>query len=200
MMVLSEETTVAREALPLAELRDHLRLGTGFAEEGLQDGLLESYLRAALAAIEARIGKVLMARRFLWVLEDWRDPVAQALPVAPVRSIETVELVDASGEVLTVDPERYRLAVDAHRPRLAARGMLLPSAPADGRVRVRFDAGFGPDWADVPVDLRQAVILLAGEFYERRSEMGLREAGLSFGVMALIEKWRTVRVLGGGAA
>ena len=199
-MVLSEETTVAREALPLAELRDHLRLGTGFAEDGLQDGLLESYLRAALAAIEARIGKALLARRFQWSLDDWRDPVAQALPVAPVRAIEAIELVDAGGGVVTVDPARYRLAEDAHRPRLAARGMLLPTVPADGQVRVRFEAGFGPDWTDVPVDLRQAVILLAGEFYERRSEMGLRESGLSFGVMALIEKWRTVRVLGGGTA
>lgn len=199
-MVLSEETTVPREALPLAELRDHLRLGTGFTEDGLQDGLLESYLRAAIAAVEARIGKALMARRFLWVLEDWRDPVAQALPVAPVRVIEAVELLDASGGVVTVDPARYRLAEDAHRPRLAARGLLLPPVPLDGQVRLRFEAGFGSDWADVPVDLRQAVILLAGEFYERRSEMGLREAGLSFGVMALIEKWRTVRVLGGGAA
>ncbi len=199
-MVLSEETVVAREALPLMELREHLRLGTGFAEDGMQDGLLESYLRAAMAAIEARIGKALLARRFLWALEDWRDAAAQALPVAPVRAIEAVELVDAAGGVVTVDPARYRLAEDAHRPRLAARGLLLPAVPVDGQVRVRFEAGFGPDWSDVPVDLRQAVILLAGEFYERRSEMGLREAGLSFGVMALIEKWRTVRVLGGGAA
>ena len=108
-MVLSEETVVAREALPLVELREHLRLGTGFAEDGMQDGLLESYLRAAMAAIEARIGKALLARRFLWALEDWRDAAAQALPVAPVKAIEAVELVDAAGAVVTVDPARYRL-------------------------------------------------------------------------------------------
>lgn len=199
-MMLSEETAVAREALPLAELRDHLRLGTGFAEDGLQDGLLESYLRAAITAIEARIGKVLMTRAFLWVLEDWRDASAQALPVAPVSEVISVVVTDAAGGSVTVDPGRYRLVADLQRPRLAARGLLLPSVPEGGRAEVRFEAGFGPAWRDVPVDLRQAVILLAGEFYERRSEMGLREAGLSFGIMALIEKWRTVRVLGGGAA
>lgn len=45
-------------------LKDHLRLGSGFADDGMQDGLIEGYLRAAMAAIEGRIGKVLLARRF----------------------------------------------------------------------------------------------------------------------------------------
>jgi len=72
--------------------------------------------------------------------------------------------------------------------------------PSDGRVEVVFDAGFGVAWAAVPADLAQAVLLLAAEFYERRHEAGLRASGLPFGVVTLIERWRTVRVLGGGAA
>ncbi len=199
-MMLSEEAPIAVAALPIRELRDHLRLGSGFAEDGLQDGLVEAYLRAALAAIEGRIGKILIARGFRWVLEDWRDREAQALPVAPVQSVTSVTLIDASGAATVIASAAYRLITDAHRPKLAAKGTSLPSVPADGRVEVVFVAGFGSGWVDVPADLRQAVLLLAAEYYENRNEMGLREQGLPFGIMALIERWRTVRVLGGGTA
>ena len=50
-MMLVEQTTVPTAALPVAEFKDHLRLGTGFADDGVQDDVLETYLRAAIATI-----------------------------------------------------------------------------------------------------------------------------------------------------
>jgi uncharacterized phiE125 gp8 family phage protein len=197
-MMLVEQAAVPTAALPVAELKAHLRLGSGFADDGFQDVLVEGYLRAAIAAIEGRTAKMLILRRFLWTIEDWRDAEAQALPVAPVAALVSVNLIDAAGQPTLVAPDRYRLVADLHRPRIAARGLLLPAAPADGRIEVEFDAGFG-DWAAVPEDIGQAVFLLAGEFYDRRHEGGLdAPAGLPAAVTALIERWRTVRVLGGG--
>ena len=52
----------------------------------------------------------------------------------------------------------------------------------------------------LPVDLAQAVMLLAAEYYEHRHDAGVRSGGLPFDVVTLIERWRTVRVLGGGGA
>ena len=52
----------------------------------------------------------------------------------------------------------------------------------------------------VTADLAQAVMLLAAEYYEHRHDAGVRSGGLPFDVVTLIERWRTVRVLGGGAA
>ena len=110
-MMLTEETAVPQAALPVEEMKDHLRMGSGFADDGLQDGLIETYLRAALAAIEGRIGKMLFQRRFLWVLDCWRD-AEQALPVSPVSGIVSVTLVGAcgtcpaSGQTLKVGIER----------------------------------------------------------------------------------------------
>ena len=40
-------------ALPVAEFRDHLQLGSGFADDGMQDSVLIAQLRAALAAVQA---------------------------------------------------------------------------------------------------------------------------------------------------
>lgn len=199
-MMLIEQTTVPPAALPVQALKEHLRLGTGFADDAMQDGLVESYLRASLAAIEGRIGKALIARRFLLTLENWRGLAAQALPLAPVSAVISVTLFDEAGLATVVAPSRYRLVVDTHRPRLAAAGAALPVIPMDGRVEVVFDAGFGPGWSAVPHDLAQAVMLLAAEYYEHRHEAGTRAGGLPKGVQALIERWRNVRVLGGGAA
>ena len=198
-MMLIEQTSVPLAALPVQILKDHLRLGTGFADEGVQDGLVESHLRAAIAAIEARIGKALLARQFKLVLGDWRNAAAQALPVAPVSAIASVTLVDAAGGQQVVAPARYRVQPDRHRPKLAGVGMLLPAVPVDGQVEIVFTAGFGADWAAVPADLAQAVLLLAAQFYETRHE-GASQGGVPLAVQALIEKWRNVRVLGGGEA
>lgn len=197
-MMLTELAAVPGAALPIQGFKDHLRLGSGFSDEALQDNLLESYLRAAIGAIEARIGKMLLQREFLWVLECWRNGTEQALPVAPVSAIASVTLSDAAGEGTVIPSTRYRLVQDLHRPRLVGKGALLPTVPTDGQISVRFDAGFGPAWADVPVDLQQAVLLLASEFYEHRHDDNAQAAGLPFGVVTLIERWRNVRILGGG--
>ena len=199
-MMLTEVSSVALAALPVQGLKDHLRLGTGFADGAMQDGLIESYLRAALAAIEGRTGKAILQRRFKLVLDQWRSAEEQALPVAPVVAIESVTLVAADGSSTVVQPAAYRLAADFQRPKLAAVGYLLPNVPTDGRGEIVFDAGFGAGWAQVPADLQQAVMLLAGQYYEQRNDFAGAVAGLPQPVQALIERWRTVRVLGGGAA
>lgn len=199
-MMLTELTTVSLAALPIQGFKDHLRLGSGFTDNGLQDGLLERHLRAAIAAIEGRIGKTLLTKRLKLTLNDWRGRDEQPLPVAPVTALVSVALIDAADVIIVLDPARYRLIADQQRPKLRGLGLSLPTVPNDGRAEVVFDAGFGPVWADIPPDLAQAVLLLAAEYYEIRHEVDARVAGLPFAVQTLIERWRNVRVLGGGAA
>lgn len=196
-MMLTELTPIGESALPVQALKDHLRLGTGFSDDDLQDGLLGAHLRAALATIEGRTAKVLLQRRFLWQTERWRSRQAQALPVAPVTSVVSVALVSGSEAPVPLPPGTWQLEPDLHRPKLAATGLLLPEVPMNGRAEVVFDAGFAPDWGGLPPDLAHAVLLLAAEYYEARHNAP-QAAGLPGPVLALIERWRTVRVLGGG--
>lgn len=198
-MVLEETGAVPGAVLPVAALADHLRLGTAFQGDTAQAGLLEGYLRAAVAAVEGRIGKALLARGFRLVLADWRGEGAQPLPVAPVSAVTEVALVDGAGARVVLEAARFRLERDMHRPKLVAVSGALPAIPAGGRVEVAFAAGFGAVWADVPGDLRQAVMLLAAQYFEARHDAGDGVAGLPVAVQALIERWRTVRILGGGA-
>lgn len=195
--MLIEETAVPDAVLPVAEFRAHLRLGTGFGDESLQDPVLRSFLRAAMAAIEARTGKVLITRPFSWTLTAWRDPAGQTLPVAPVSDVTGVEIVDRAGTTDILDPVTYRLVQDSQRPRLQPVATVLPRVPQGGSVVVYFDAGFGPGWQDLPADLAQAVLLLAAHYYEFRNETTLSDGCMPFGVTSLIERYKVMRLFAG---
>lgn len=197
-MLLTEQTAVPGAALPLQEFKDHLRLGTGFADDTVQDLLAESYLRAAMSTIEGRTGKAMIARDFLLRLNYWRDDLSQSLPMAPVSAITALTLRDAAGLATVIGTDRYRLVPDLHRPKIAGRGTGLPGIPADGSAEITFTAGFGLGWNDVPGDLAQAVFLLAADFHENRHEGSSLRTALPPVVRGLIARWRTVRVLGGG--
>lgn len=196
-MVLVELTTVQAEVLPVLEFSSHLHLGTGFADDGAQNAVLEAYLRAAMAAIETRIGKALIARNFSWQLTSWRSGDMQGLPVAPISQILAVKVVDRTGSETLISPEAYDLVKDSQRPVLQARGAALPSIPAGGTAEIEFTAGYGAGWADLPVDLAQAVFLLGAHYYENRRGEGGRDELIPFGVLALIEAYRSIRILGG---
>jgi len=197
--MLSEVTTIADAALPVVQFRSHLRLGSGFGEDDLQDELLKGFLRAAVAAIEARTGKILLARDFSWVVHAWSDPEGARLPVAPVSAVTGVVLVDAAAAEVAVDPSRYWLEQDSQRPVLRPVGVLLPTIPTAGHARIALSAGMAADWGGLPADLGQAVLLLAAHYYAYREETALVAGCMPFGVSSLIERYRVVR-LGSGAA
>ncbi|WP_273689144.1 head-tail connector protein [Ketogulonicigenium vulgare] len=168
-MMLVEETTVDDAALPVAALGAFLRLGSGFGTDGLQDDLLRAFLRAALAAIEGRINKILIARSFAQQMTS-----GQALAVGPLRAVLSVT-VDG-----TAQP--YALA-----------GTTI-TAPTTAKLTVRYDAGLADDFAALPADLQQAVLMLAAHYYEYRQDPALDGACMPFGVSALTERYRTLRL------
>ena len=198
--MLIEETTLPDAALPVEEFKAHLRLGTGFGDGDLQDPVLQGFLRAAMAAIEARTGKVLIERAFSWTLTRWRAAGGQPLPVAPVREVTQLVLRNRDEEEEVIAPAMYRLEPDTHRPVLRPVGNMLPAVPEGGVAEVQLSAGFAPDWAGLPADLGQAVLLLAAHYYEYRHETALGEGCMPFGVTSLIERYRTVRLMAGGGA
>lgn len=194
-MILTELTSILTAQLPIALLRDHLRLGTGFADDGHQDALLEAYLRAAISAVEGRTGVVLLSKDMSWGLTAWRHYDKQCLPVRPVNSISEVKLVDVVGGETVVDPLSYRLVPDDQGPYLAANGLALATIPVNGSVEIDFNAGYGAVWDDVPADLARAVIMLAADFYENRASQDA--TSLPSGILALLERFRPIRVFGG---
>lgn len=189
-MTVQEQTQVADEALPVARFRAHLRLGTGFSDDAVQDGLLAGFLRAAMAAIEGRTGKALMTRNFLAVVERWNTPTAHELTPAPVASVTNVVVEDARGG----EVEYVGLSLRSGTAKLVAQTGQLPQIPHGGQARIAFTAGYGASFDDVPADLAQAVMLLAAHYYEYRDETALSSGCMPFGVTALIDRYRPIRL------
>lgn len=196
-MILTELSSISSAALPFYELKNHLRMGTGFAEDDLQDPLLEAYLRAAISCLESRLGIAILARDFMWQLTAWRDLTVQSLPLRPVSAVVDLTIYDATGAGQTANSDQYRLVQDSQQPQLEATETCLPRIPTGGSAELTLSCGFAADWTDLPPNLAQAVLLLAAHFYEHRSTAPMGETYLPLGVLALIEPYRAIR-LGGG--
>ena len=200
-MMLVEETSLPEAALPVEALKRHMRLGTGFAEDDLQDVLLASFLRAALSAIEGRTGKALLQRSFSLTLNAWASSDRQPLPIAPVVSITQVsitrfEIGDQEPQeiVQILDPQRYRLEMDRQTPCLRGRGAQLPALFADSSARVEFVAGMAQTFEELPADIAQAVLMLAAHYDEYRAELALGRGCMPFGVTSLIARYCPIRM------
>ncbi|WP_099823900.1 head-tail connector protein [Oceaniglobus indicus] len=191
-MNLVEKTAIPTEMLPIAGFRDHLRLGTGFGDDGLQDPVLESCLRAALASCEAYCAKAILAREFLLTIAEWRDLSRLVLPLAPVVAVTRLAIFDRAGHEAVVPAEGYRLIRDDHRPLLISAGYSLPRIPLAGRAEVGFSAGYAA-FSQVPADMAKAVLMLTASFYEARDG---GEAGMPDAVVMLLSRHRPMR-LGG---
>ncbi|UWR21044.1 hypothetical protein [Sulfitobacter sp. S190] len=192
--MLIEETSVPDAALPVEAFKAHMRMGSGFGTQDVQHEVLRGFLRAAMAAIEARTGKALMRRTFRWTLAGWSDATAQSIPVAPVGEIAQLALISRTGMATVVDPAVYWLERDGHSPRIRPTGTALPGPEKGGELRVQLVAGFASDWAGLPGDLQQAVLMLAAHFYEYRHDTALSDGCMPFGVTSLIERFRMMRL------
>ena len=196
-MNLTEFSPLLSAELPLAEFSEHMRLGSGFIDDGAQNTLLESCLRAAMGAIEARTKKILITRRFNLILSTWRlEAGAQALPISPVTTLIQLKIYEQDGSFEVILPSQYGLLNDGQRPRLFPKTGGLPQIAPNGYAQIIFFAGFG-DWSKVPADLRQAMLMLAASYYENRDAMVSGAGQMPFGVAALIEPYKRFRL--GGA-
>lgn len=199
-MRLKEQSSPNIDALPLASFREHLRLATSFGTENLQDTILEASLRAAMAAIEARTGKALLQRTFIWQVDGWRQPDEQPVPIAPVVSLSWAKTVGRTGDETPIDLSSLVLRPSTQRPTLLPVANSLPHIPVHGFAEIGFIAGYAADWTEMPADLAQAVLITASHFYENRHSQDAHDGNLPFPVAQLIERHRTVRILGGTAA
>lgn len=168
-MTLAEIEPVAAELLPLGILRDHLRLPDGFPDDGSFDERLEQSLRAGLETVERRTGKALFARQFRWQVPDWSGKERVTIPVGPVIGLFAAQVIAADGVSTALDLDALTTVADVHGPALLPNGTQFPAIPRGHSVEIVFSAGYATGWAGLPADLREAVLILAADFFEDRA-------------------------------
>ncbi len=170
----------AAPAAAMAELKAHLRL-----EDGAEDALLAGWLRAATEAVEAELGQLLIMRGVEEVCLMRFGAVRPTL--GPVQEVEAVELLDGEGTWLALDATRFVLKAAG-----TAR-VLLPGSADGSEVRIRYQAGLGTGWNDLPELLRLAVVRLAAHFHANRDSDDA--AGMPPAVRQLLGPHRVRRLL-----
>lgn len=194
-MMMVELNSVPVENLPVEDFATHLRLAEGFASLPGQSARLEGCLMASIAALEARLGKYFLERNFIVRTEKWTTSDKLTFPAAPVTEISQVKIVHSGVDEIILDQTLYALNQDAHRPALVSRTGALPPLGSNSSAEVTVKAGFSVTWEGVPAALRQAILLLAEDFFER--EPGREPANsLPCAVCLLVEPFRDIRLRG----
>lgn len=172
-MGLAIVTQPAVEPLTLAEAKAHLRV-TSTAE----DTLITSLIVAARKHVENLTRRALVSQvwdYFLDAFPGW----GLELPLPPLISVDAIKYLEsASGVLTTLDAAEYRVDTKRQPGRVTPEfGKSWPTTyGVVNAVEIRFTAGFA-DAASVPQEIKHALLLLIGAWFEHREEV---IAGASF--------------------
>lgn len=161
------ETTVAPEvdASFLNLVLDHVKVEAGDEESAYGD-LVAAYVEAALGKVESASGRFLFKRTMRLTVDALGSSIA--LPASPVIAAGvTVKYLDTAGDEQTLAADQYALVDRLERPRIIpAHGVTWPETwDFPGAVSVTFDAGYGEEMADIPAQLRQAVMQTVADWF-----------------------------------
>jgi uncharacterized phiE125 gp8 family phage protein len=180
--------------ISLAEAKAQCRV-----DDPSEDALLMAYVRSAADAIEQMTGLRLIDQTWEYAIDAFPERCGWIrLPLAPLLALVSIVYLDAQGVAQTLPVTTYLLGgLGSATP---ARIILAPNQtwPSTwhglGTVMIRFRAG----WLDhngVPDALRQAVLMLACNWFENRSTTAAGPdygpvSHIPFGVRELIEPFR----------
>ena len=181
-------TPPAQEPVLLADAKQHLRVDTT-ADDLYIEGLitacrfhLEQQYDIALITQTLQLNLDYFPYWWLWrgsstnTYSWWADQAwyTQILLRGPVQSIGSVKYTDPSGNPQTLSSSVYSLDQYSRPGRLCpARNQMWPATAQAtvNAVQVQFTTGFGPADTDVPGDIKAALKMLLGHFYENREEV-----------------------------
>jgi len=182
----------AEEPVTLAEAKAWVKL-----DGADEDALLATLITAARLHLESVTGRALLTQSWRLVLDAWPAGGEVRLPVAPLSALTEIRAFDEDGDGHTLALEQFLVAPGDEPVRL-----LLPATVAGMPVlRQRFGieidyvAGFGAA-ADVPQELKQALLVLVAHWFEHRDAVVIAGSGavIPFGFDRLIAPWREVRL------
>lgn len=172
-MALTQTIAPAREPLTLAEAKSQLRI-----THVLEDAYITSVLIPAVRdRAQLNTQRQLIEATFRLDLDDWPGEDWIDIPRAPLRSVTSVQYVDASGVTQTMAPSHYIVDTPAgdraSRGRIAlAYGKSWPNIrPQANAISITFVAGYGTSPSAVPGLMRKAMLTDLASAYAQREDI-----------------------------
>ena len=206
------------EPLSLAEVKLHLRV-----DHDHEDSLIEGLITAAREYVELNIGGCLPEQVRGAYLDSW--PIAPLrLPWGPVIGIESVKYLDGDGAEHEADAGSYYLTAGGEIALLPGQAWPKSSLKGKGAIEIAYSAGYPPEvttipgetpepsdedpdpkplpdtevtdyGGNVPQGLRQAMLLLIGQWYELREGASGEKyvvRAVPYGVRQLLAPYREI--------
>jgi len=163
----------AVEPVTVAEAKAHMRIDTD-----AEDILIGSLVLTSRLHIETALSLALITQSWKFTLDRWPKSREIELPLAPLRSVGSVHVIDASGNATTVSDQSYLVDLASRPPRLIWNNSVppLPGRAAKG-IEIDLTAGFGDSAAGVPAPLKHAIPMLAAHRDEPRDPPGSGQDG-----------------------
>lgn len=163
----------AVEPITLAAALFHLK-EEGDGGEG--DAYITDLIKTARRACEERTERTLISTSWRLTLDAF--PSAIVLRQPPIIAVQSIEFIDADGVLQTLDPADY-LVDNVSEP-----GYVVPAfekawpttRSVINAVRVNYTAGYGTEPANVPMPLRQWMLLAIGDMFDHRNASAERPA------------------------
>lgn len=171
MLYLSQTAAPAVQPVSLTEAKAHLRVD--FDDD---DTLISSLILAATAHFDGSagmLGRALITQSWEYRINEFPTTRTGAieLPLAPLQSVESVKYIDSDGIEQTLATSVYNVRIPGALPG----SILLKYAQdyqttrvEDDAVRIAFTCGYGDAGSDVPMPIRQAILLWVGFLYASR--------------------------------
>ncbi len=163
-MALKELSPAQSEPLDLAYAKTFLRIDT--ADE---DALLGTLIKSARQQVESLIGRALIRRTWHYTA-DIPGGARLCLPMPPLVSVLAVRLKDEADTVLQIPSTDYGVKTHVEPGEIYVRdGQHWREFQAGAKlIEIEFIAGYGMSADDVPLPIRQAIMLLVTQHFEHR--------------------------------
>ena len=160
----------AEEPVSLVEAKAFLKV-----DDGAEDALITTLIGAARLHVEGVTGRALLAQSWRVVLDRWPADRQVKLPVAPFMALTEITAYDAAGVGHVVPLAQVMNEPD--RLILPATVAGMPVLRERQGIEVDYVAGFGTEPGEVPADIRQALLLLVGYWFEHRDAVIVAGSG-----------------------
>ncbi len=166
-MALLLITPPTAEPVTLTDAKAHLRLTIPD-----DDTYITTLITTARRAVENRFAISLLQQSWALFADTWPQDGAFHIPLWPVLSVDGLTSFADDDTPSTIDPSNFFLDAATRPSRLALRQgrVFAPPGRKINGLKLSFTSGFGATAANVPAEIKQALMAIVADWYQNRGD------------------------------